>query len=269
MRPPTPELPLSTTQLDTGTSVASDPAAPVPTPTPPKTYSVNVEQAVQRVARSSAVAAVVVDRETGDTLVSENADRPFNAGSLVKLLIALDALESDPDNDMLRKRVFLMIRLSDDPIASSLWASEGGTSIIERMSDRLGLSHTRPPARPGQWGDTEISANDLVKIYDYLLTEAPEADRATILDAMAATTPSGTDGFKQHFGIPSGIGKPWAVKQAWTNNPQNKSAHSTGFVGAKSRYIVVLLTEYPLNVPWPFATMGVTEAATAVAPLVK
>jgi hypothetical protein len=229
---------------------------------------VNIEHVVQDWARSSAVAAVVIDRETGETLVSEHADRAFNAGSLVKLLIALDALESHPDDTPLRRRVFLMIQFSDDPIASSFWVSEGGTSIITRMSGKLGLD-ARPPARPGQWGDTKITANDLVKIYDHLLTEAPVADRRTILDAMAATSPSGADGFKQHFGIPYGLGKPWAVKQAWTNNSQNKSAHSTGFVGPNWRYMVVLLTEYPLSVSWPVATRAVSEAAAAVGPFVR
>ncbi|MBP2320140.1 hypothetical protein JOF56_000525 [Kibdelosporangium banguiense] len=216
-------------------------------------------------SRSAVASAVVVDRETGDTILAENADRPFAAGSLVKLLIGWDALHRHRGDKMVRDRVFKMIQASDDPTASSFWVSEGGTSIITRTRTVMGLRSTEPPVPSTRWGNTTVTANDMARIYDYIMTQAEEFERDTILDAMKTASKAGADGFKQHFGIPSATKPPWAVKQAWaTDSEDHRLTHSTGFVGENLRYVVIVLTEHPPGQSWDVATRSVTAGAAAI-----
>jgi hypothetical protein len=95
------------------------------------------------------------------------------------------------------------------------------------------------------------------------------ADRETIVDAMSEAAPTGSDGFDQRFGIPSGTKQPWAVKQAWTNNAESMSMHSTGFVGPDWRYTVVVLTEYPVAKNWATPARAVTAGVAALEPVLR
>lgn len=47
-----------------------------------------------------------------------------------------------------------MLSASDDNIADEPWDENGGDSIVSRMIDAIGLTATRPPADPEQWGET-------------------------------------------------------------------------------------------------------------------
>ena len=91
--------------------------------------------------------------------------------------------------------------------------TSGGPAIVTRWAAKLNLTGTRPPADPGKWGDTRITAKDVVRIYQYVLAKAPGA----ILTALRGATERGSDGFRQYFGIPDAAGgRPWAVKQGWS-----------------------------------------------------
>ncbi|WP_143446960.1 serine hydrolase [Kibdelosporangium aridum] len=257
---------------------AAAPGDPAPTKRSPGALgiSVNVQQVVRQTSRNATAAAVVVDRDSGTELVSQNADRQFYAGSLVKLLVAVDAFLYHPDDPQLRRQINTMIRLSDDHICNQLWMDGGGgRAIIGRMTKAMGLTGTEPPkTRPGQWGDTLITAHDLVRIYDYIVDEAPATIRMDMLAAMGNAAKFGSDDFFQHFGIPSAVNKHWAIKQAWTDNSQAVSVHSTGLVDPQGRrgtwrYTVILLTEHPKPQTYEAAAKSATEAAQAVAPLLE
>ncbi|SDJ28876.1 hypothetical protein SAMN05192558_11498 [Actinokineospora alba] len=236
------------------------PSAVKPTPAP-KRPPVDVAGAVRGVQKSATVGALVIDRQTGAELVSVNPDRRFHSASLVKLLIALDVLHSGGGD---RDRVRRMLQMSDDPIASELWTRAGGVAMITRTAKRLGLTHTRPPTDPGRWGDTLLSPRDVARIYTHVLTELPAADQALVVDALATAPRVAADGFDQHFGIPTGVDADWAVKQGWGDNAKVDFVHSTGLVGAKWRYIVVLLTEHPPSTRLATAASSVTAGAKAV-----
>lgn len=224
--------------------------------------------AVRQVVKSATTAAVVVDREQHKTLISENGDRPFISGSLVKVMIALDALHRHPNDQQVARRVYTMIQFSDDDLASGFWGTEGGASIISRVKSMIGLRGTKPPNPTNMWGWTMITANDMARVYDYLLDEAPDQDRETIVGAMANTAEHGSDGFYQHFGIPDGLGGKfqWAVKQAWASDDDTgvKALHSTGFVGKGWRYEVIVLTEEPMGVGLSGVGPAVTTGCKAI-----
>jgi hypothetical protein len=250
--------------------VQPTPAAAVP---PPAKGAEGGEPAigskVGTIVKSAITAAVVIDREHDKRIISENGDRPYHAGSLVKLLIAVDALQRHPNDQSVAGQVTRMIRLSDDKIASSFWVSEGGPSIVTRMARLMGLKQTKPPIPSTQWGETLVSANDLVRIYDYIMGQVADSDRQMIVRAMATMAPHGSDGFNQMYGIPLAAqeGLDWAVKQAWTNNDSTMSCHSTGLVGPNWRYTVIVLTENPRTTPWSSATAAVTAAAKDITTL--
>ncbi|GAA4917554.1 hypothetical protein HD597_005710 [Nonomuraea thailandensis] len=172
-----------------------------------------------RVPAGTTAAWVVFDRQAGKIVATRNAHRKYRSASVVKILIAIDYLErrkSVPAADA--KLLKVMLRSSDDDAASAFWDRLGKGQIIVRQARRLGLSDTTPPpaSYPGFWGYTSLSAYDIVRTYRYLLDRAEPRVRDTILGHLRRSTPCGTDGFDQTFGIPDGVPRPWAVKQGWS-----------------------------------------------------
>ncbi|HEY0494363.1 MAG TPA: hypothetical protein VGD48_01395 [Kutzneria sp.] len=161
---------------------------------------------------------MVFDRHTHATELQYNAHQRFRSASLVKLLIALDYLETNgtdvPPEDLAQLQP--MLRSSDDDAASYLWVKDGWETIVRRMVAKIGLTYTAPPVNRGIWGYTAVSAADVVKIYDYILTGADPAVRDFIMGNLRRSTKCGNDGFGQSFGIPGAVHRPWAVKQGWS-----------------------------------------------------
>jgi hypothetical protein len=127
----------------------------------------------------------------------------------------------------------------------------------------VGLQGTTPPDQPGQWGETQVTAHDMVRVYQYV-SGLPTADYTLIVDALAQAPEYAADDWNQWFGIPNGLNLQWAIKQGWGNNRQTMVLHSTGLVGADWRYVVVLLTEHPLGSGWRTSEGAATAAAAAL-----
>lgn len=226
----------------------------------------------------------VFDRLTGRFTEEHNPDRRFRSASVVKLLIALDFLwDRGPEyaiSSADRARLEVMLRSSDDDAASHYWDELGGGAVIDRMVSRLGLTRTeRPPAtHPGYWGYVAITAADTVRIYRYLLDQAPEPVRRFVLGHLRAATRYGTDGFDQYFGIASAFEPPFALKQGWSGfvgssgfgadrakpvdgviDLVSDALHTTGTVGTGDRSIVAVYTLHPRGTPYGKAYADVTE----------
>lgn len=227
------------------------------TPTPEAAPAEVDAATLDRLVGAGEVSAVVFDRRHGAATVSVHADRGYTSASLVKLLIALSVLErGGPVADVQR-----MLSRSDDDLASRFWTAYGGPAIVTRWAEKLGLTGTRAPEDPGRWGDTRITAADIVRIYQYLLDHGPRA----IMTALRAATERGSDGFRQYFGIPdAAAGWPWAVKQGWSCCRPTRTLHTSGVLGDDDRYIVVVLTEHPAKVDYPTASKRVTDIVSAL-----
>jgi hypothetical protein len=162
---------------------------------------------------------LVLDRTTG---ASSGLDehKQYRSASVVKLFIALDYLESHgPDYEIPADDLALlepMLRSSNDDAASALWVRDGWQEIVTRMVAKIGLTDTAPPADRGKWGYTAISAADVAKTYQYILTQADPKFRDFIMGNLHLSTKCGSDGFDQSFGIPSALPRPWGVKQGWS-----------------------------------------------------
>lgn len=256
--PPSPE-PEVTTQTPT-----QPPTQPVPdSANAPAIDPGALEAAARQVEPNTTLGAVVVDRVSGGTPLSLNADRQFRSASLVKLMIAIDALNQGASTSQ-RDRLARMLSVSDDDIASSFWVRLG-PGLIPRVVKLVGLQNTESPELAGRWGDVKTTANDMVRVYEYVMNTMPPEDRTLVVDALGQAPQYAADDFDQYFGIPDGLDTQWAIKQGWGNNDHAMVLHSSGFVGSKWRYVVVLLTEHPLGSGWRTSADSVTAAAGALA----
>jgi hypothetical protein len=253
-----------------------------------------VRPAIQPVGIVAGVA--VYDRAEQRFLKRSNATKQFRSASLVKLLIALDHVwDLGPDYAVPaddRAKLDVMLRSSDDTVASEFWARNGRGLIVERMAARLGLPNTTPPGggRTG-WGSTGVSADDLVRVYRYVLDEAPTPVRKLVMGNLATATTCGTDGFDQSFGLRSAFRNPTAVKQGWVNfgdSPRQPCAsqqrravtalaappeeidyasvalHTTGTVGPNDRTIVVVLSTHQAGSSFAQAGYRLTNLVRAL-----
>ncbi|MGH3780640.1 MAG: serine hydrolase [Pseudonocardiaceae bacterium] len=224
-------------------------------------------QATQAILPNSQVGFEVFDRTTSTVLTSQNAGQQFASMSVVKVLIALDALSRDnwatPDGAT-QQQLHQMLANSDDHIADTLWTADGGPAIVTRMANLLGLTWTQPPGDPGEWGDTLITPEDMVTVYRYITDQLPKPDQDIILGALSDAPKIAADGSDQYFGIPDGMPHTtWAIKQGWGTSGSQAAMNSTGLIGTDSRYVVVVLTSAPEN---SYTTLPavVTAAASAL-----
>lgn len=238
----------------------TEPSTPGSSPKPSPGSSVpqqgtDLETELPALVPQGHVSVVVYDRTTGTTPVSLDAHRHYTSASLVKLLIAFDALDRGTNPATVRE----MLSRSDDDTASRLWVAGGETSIVRQAVSEMDLAETRPPEDPGRWGDTEITAADITRVYRYLMDRAPAPHRETILRALRDATENGADGFRQYFGIPDALGDvSWAVKQGWSCCNPGRILHTSGLV-KDDRYLVTVLTENPRSVGYATAEAQVTE----------
>ncbi|MFG1646573.1 hypothetical protein ACGFMK_40395 [Amycolatopsis sp. NPDC049252] len=206
------------------------------------------------------VSVLVHDRKSGEDVVSYRPETTYTSASLVKLLIAFEALRQGTEPDVVAE----MLSRSDDNVASRLWANLGGPAIVSGWAARIGMRSTRPPADPAHWGSTIVTAADLVKLYEYLMDKAPEGTRQVVLRALDAATQHGADGFDQFFGIPGAVtAADWAVKQGWSCCDPGRNLHTSGLVGGR-RYIVVVLSAQSADTGWPTASDRVTAVVKAL-----
>ncbi|MEV6605260.1 hypothetical protein [Kutzneria sp. NPDC051319] len=222
----------------------------------------DVATAAQQAAPQATLGLEVYDRTAGQALVASGADRPFAAESVIKLLIAIDALKRHSGSTA---KVTQMLARSDDSIANALWSAGGGTKIVTSLAAQLHLQHTTPPQDPARWGDTLTTADDVVRIYQYL----ESANQQTIINALYRAPAIAADGFDQSFGIPSlGAGQ-WWVKQGWGCCRPDRVLHTTGLVGPGQRYVVVVLSSAPSSTNAADEAKAITAATQALAPLLK
>ena len=218
------------------------PEAPPAQPAAPLAgLDARVRQATADAAKSGAdIETVVLDRNTGQ-IVSNGANTPFPIASVVKLFIADDLLlqESQGKTKLSpadRKSLDVMLRSSDDGAAQNFWDRSGGNAIIARVKARYGLAGTTAPYNR-HWDVTTSTASDLVRYYDMLLDGTgglPPEQANVIISNLAQSTPTGTDGYPQRFGIPDGLyAEPVAVKQGWFCcwSGANQLHVSTGAIG--------------------------------------
>ncbi|MGI5501992.1 serine hydrolase [Lentzea sp. CA-135723] len=203
---------------------------------------------------ASDVGLAVLDLQTGQ-LVSSQGDKPFYSASLSKLILAVDALRqplSGDDVDLVDRA----LSLSDDNAMDVLWTRFDGMDAIGRVAAAAGLTGTHAPEDPSQWGEVVITANDMVRLYHYILG-SPQRD--AIVGALSKASATAADGFDQAFGL-LGVTGAYA-KQGWMFYlPAEVYLHSAGVVDG--RYAVAVLTTNPTG-SWTTARTSINAVSTA------
>lgn len=200
---------------------------------------------------STIVGVAVLDRRTGELADGVYGATQLYSASLVKLVVAVDVLSQRRAGAVVTDADLALVRRalgsSDDAAMNALWSRFDGVGGVQRVAQRLGLVATSPPADPSQWGETMVSAHDVVAVFDHVLTDLPAEDRDVILSALASAPPTAADGFDQWFGLLAGGMPPGlAVKQGWLCCLQGSSyLHSAGTIDPDRRYVVALLSAVP------------------------
>ncbi|GAA3431937.1 hypothetical protein [Kutzneria kofuensis] len=261
---PPPTTTTTTTTAPTTTTTTTT------TPTvPPETIGELVDKAVNSVVPGTRVSVLAVDTDSDQPVASYDATTPMYTASVVKLLIAIDVLHSQnwaPD-DATAATLEQMISYSDDDIADDLWDEDGGNSIVPRMASLIGLTGTQPPDDPTQWGEATMSAQDVVKTYQFIQDDIPAPAQDVLMTGMTKAAATAADGFQQYFGIPNGLpGSSWAIKQGWMLLMSTTVLDTTGMVGLGPTmpYAVAIMTELPAGTSWTAGTNAVTAGAAAL-----
>jgi hypothetical protein len=215
------------------------------------------------------LAAAVADGATGKFVGTVSATEPMYSASLVKIVLAVDLLQRrrsglavGPEDLALLRRA---LGPSDDQAMNLLWTAFDGPAAVVRVAHQLELTATRPPADPSQWGESLVSARDMVVLITHVL-RMPAWERELIMGALATAPPIAADGFDQAFGLQAAAPDPSvAVKQGWMCCPDDRiTLHSAGTIGEQRRFVVALLSSHPAGQGYDAARETVTVAADAV-----
>lgn len=213
------------------------------------------------------IGVAVLDRQTGQLNVGAEGATPFYSASVVKLFTVVDIVHraetgratlSPAQLDNMQRA----LTVSDDNAMNALWEQFDGSSTVTEMVGLANLQDTQPPADPGEWGETKVSARDVVAVYQYLLTSINPSDAQWVLNALSSAQNTGADGFDQAFGLlvsprPTGV----AAKQGWMVDGGSEYLHSTGIVGSGNRYLVAVLSRRPASNGYD---VGRADISTAV-----
>lgn len=209
----------------------------------------------------------VVDLDACAVELSWKADQAQPTASVVKLIIALDLIDSSgvpSGNEATAVRD--MLAASDDRVASRLWQQHGGPAIVQRQVKKLRLAHTSLPTDTGQWGSTRMSPTDVITVYRHITAGLGEEERDFVTEAMKSAPRNAADGFDQHFGIPRAFpGAEWAVKQGWGSADGRRVLNTTGLVRTASRtFAVAVMGSWSETIDWTTATKALTTATGAL-----
>jgi len=263
-------VPPPTTTTVPATTTATTTTTTTTTPTvSPEAIGELVDKAANSVVPGTTVGVLAVDTDSDEPVASYNATEPMYTASVVKLLIAIDLLHSQnwqPD-DTTAARLEQMISYSDDDIANALWDEDGGNSIVTRAAALIGLTETQPPDDPAQWGESMMSAQDVVKTYQYIQDEIPAQAQDVLMTGMRNAAATAADGTQQYFGIPDGLpGTSWAIKQGWMMLMSTTVLDTTGMVGLGPTmpYAVAIMTELPAGTSWADGMKAASVASGAI-----
>ena len=228
--------------------------------------------------RGTTIRIAVLDRLSGE--YRDNgavAHQHVESASVMKVFIADNllrrrdagqiSLSAGDLTDMSR-----MLRSSDDAAANRFWSAYGANAIMRDVIARYGLTETGLTSNVRYWGNTLITAHDMVVYYRGLLSGTgglSAASRGFIIDQLQQSTPRGIDGYWQFFGLRDGLpAETWiGQKQGWmccVNGAIYR--HSTGFVGPDGRYLIAVLSTEPSGLGGPHLEASITGAVRAIFP---
>ncbi|RBY91729.1 hypothetical protein DQ244_10600 [Blastococcus sp. TBT05-19] len=207
-------------------------------------------------SRGTTVAIAMLDQRTGEYRNNgAAATTRIESASVMKVFIA-EHLLNRRDRGQIRlsatdmNDMAAMLRDSANAPANRFWSTYGANGIVQDVINRYGLTQTGLTSNPRYWGNTLITAHDMVVFYRRLMDGSgglSAGSRDWIVDQMRQSTMYG-DGGRQFFGLHDGLPREGAIaqKQGWMCCVNGDIfRHSSGFVGHVNRYILVVLSREP------------------------
>ncbi|WP_433799702.1 hypothetical protein [Actinomycetospora sp. CA-084318] len=264
------------TPTPTPTSTPSRaPATPTTTPTAPSpaaadgTATEAVQAAVAAAPSGVAVGVAALDTADGDVVGGTTGATGFESASVVKLVTVVDLLHRSETGDITLSgddmtAIGRALSLSDDDAMDTLWEEYGGTQTVTDVVSLVGLHDTTPSTDPDEWGETVISARDVLAVYRYAFTSLSPADQQVVRSGLLGAADAGADGFDQAFGLldpprPAGA----MAKQGWMSDG-DLYLHTTGVPAAGSPWVVAVLTRQPGGDSWDTARAAVDTVTRAL-----
>ncbi|SDF43250.1 LGFP repeat-containing protein [Blastococcus aurantiacus] len=228
-------------------------------------------------ARGTTIEIAVLDRVTGQYRDNGRAAHTrIESASVMKVFIAEHLLHrrdlgqihlSAADmGDMGR-----MLRESLDAPASRFWGRFGANAIVQEVIGRYGLTETRVTSNVRYWGNTLITAHDMVVFYRRMMDRSAglsAASRDWIVGQLRRSTVQG-DGARQFFGLRDGLPREQVIaqKQGWMCCVNGSIyRHSTGLIGPDGRFVVVVLTREPSSRGGAHIERSITDAVRTMFP---
>ncbi len=248
------------------------PTTTTPTPTTPPDNPALAQKAVHAIdaldVSGVQYGVAVLDRRTGKETLGAEGAVGFYSASVVKLFVVVDLLHraekgevtlSSTDQYDIRR----MLELSDDNAMDNIWVKYDGPALVTEISELAGLHDTvLDEADTGEWGETKISARDVLGVWQYALTKLTPADTALVVSDTHSAANNGADGFDQAFGL---LEPPRAstvkAKQGWMIAGSEMILNTTGVLGTDNQYLVAILTKQSASIGYPQGRANVNRAS--------
>jgi hypothetical protein len=147
----------------------------------------------------------------------------------------------------------------------ALWEKFSGPKLIDQITGLAHLQDTELPSDLSQWGETMISARDVLSVYQYVFTSLNATDGKLLLGDLNNAAASGADGFNQSFGLLApGLRTPATkAKQGWMEYGTKMMLHTTGVVGSSEQYVVAILSLQRMSIGWAAGRSNMNSATKA------
>ncbi|HEX5405337.1 MAG TPA: serine hydrolase [Pseudonocardiaceae bacterium] len=213
----------------------------------------------------------ILDRQTGHETVGEEGDIGFFSASVIKLFVVVALLHQQEQgqikldsNDQYDIRRAL--ELSDDNAMDALWVNFNGPVLVDDMIKLADLRHTVLDANnSGEWGETKISATDVLAVWQYALTKLTPADSSLVIGYTHSAANNGADGFDQAFGLlqpPRNTSV--KAKQGWMIAGSQMILNTTGVLGSDNKYVIAIMTKQSAGIGYSRGRANVDKASSLV-----
>jgi hypothetical protein len=266
-------IPGSAQALTTTITPTTTPPPPTTTTTPDNpALAAAAVQSVDRLHISGVQFGIaILDRTTGQETLGQEGATGFYSASVIKLFVVVDllheaeegavTLDSNDQYDIRRA-----LELSDDNAMDALWESFDGPKLVTQMIGLAGLQDTvLDTSDSGEWGETKISARDVLAVYQYALTKLSPSDMNLVIGDLHNAANNGADGFDQAFGLLEPPRQSTVkAKQGWMIAGSEMILNTTGALGSNNQYLVAIMSKQDAGIGYANGRNNVNEAAQLV-----
>jgi hypothetical protein len=189
----------------------------------------------------------MIDRRNGQLAGSTNLSARSDTASMIKSWIAADYLRRATERGRRvstgqLQQLSIMIRDSDNAIASDFDEINGGAASIKRLSSKCGLTDTVAD-RSGSWSTTKMSARDAARLGVCIGDGRAAGPQWTgwLLNEMRQVRGAGRFGIVQAF--PADVARTVSIKNGWILRKNGK--WYVNCLAVTGDWALSVMTQYP------------------------